>query len=54
MGIPKMLEIVGLQNVVQVIKGNVFNCKSMDNLVTRDTPQLFGQLVLPIVLIKSN
>ncbi len=52
--IPKMLEIVGLQNVVQVIIGNVFNCKAMDNLVTRETPQLFGHLVLPIVLIKSN
>jgi hypothetical protein len=48
------IEIVQLQNVVQVIVGNAFNCKAMDNLVTKDTPQLFGHLVLPIVLIKYN
>jgi hypothetical protein len=48
------IEIVGLQNVVQVIIGNGFNCKAMDNLVTRDNLQLFGHLVLPTILIKSN
>ncbi len=43
------IEITGLQNVVQVIIGNAFNCKAMDNLVTKDTPHLFGHLVLPTI-----